>query len=265
MDINQWDDIWKEIQNDTVERYTKDHILEHWKKGIPENASLRRGWPSKSHTPHIKHLGYRKNSKAGKETKGEKGLEIKLLGERGKIKIHYIEKANESLRLQVCFHNMGLGTSRGPSQKIIDCFGVVNVGNKNYATAIEVKIDNEGPWYAVIENLIQVQMLKSNHENLQKYFGNSPLSFGTLSDAWGIVLAPKNYFISKNKEKSFKRAIDLIEHICDEVKLTLVACDEEPTGVETAFAETNVHKDAYWRLSYFGGSWPSKTETLKLS
>ena len=61
--------------------------------------------------------------------------------------------------------------------------------------------------------------------------------FGTLSDAWGIVLAPKNYFISKNKEKSFKRALDLIEHIRDEVKLTLVACDEEPARAQGAVAE----------------------------
>jgi hypothetical protein len=264
MDMNEWDDTWKKIQKDIGELYTNGQILEHWKSGIPENASLRGGWPSKAHTPHIKHLGYRKNSKAGHERAGEKELEAKLLGERGKVKIHYVEKDNEPLRLQVCFHNMGLGTSRA-SQKIIDCFGVINVGNKNYPAAIEVKKDNEGPWHAVIENLIQVQMLRENRENLQKYFGDPPLSFGTLSDAWGVVLGPKNYFISKTKEKSFKRASDLIEHIRDEVKLTLVACDEEPAGVEKAFAESNALKDTYWRLSHVGGYWPSRTETLKLS
>jgi hypothetical protein len=265
MDINEWDRIWKEIQIDTEGRlYTSANILDHWKK-IPDKAYLRKGWPSMDDKPHIRHLGYRKTSKPGKESVGEKGIERRLLGDRGKVKIHYLENGDESLRLQVSFHNMGLGTARGPSQKIIDCFGVIDIGNKHFATAIEVKVDNERPWYAVIENLIQVQMLKANLENLQQYFGNPPLSFGTLSDALGIVIAPEPYFKSTRIQNSFKRALDLIEDLHDQVKITLVACDGEPAGGETASAESRLAKDAYWRLSYFGGFWPSKTETLNPS
>jgi hypothetical protein len=262
MDIKEWDQKWKDIQKDTNGRHTSREILDHWKAEIPQNACLREGWPDKNGKPRIELLGYRKISKQGHETAGEKRLELKLLGESGKIKIHYIEKGNESLRLQVCFHNMGLGTARNCSQKIIDCFGVITVGAENFPTAIEVKTNNEGPWYAVIENLVQVQMLQQNLANLQKYFGAPPLSFGILSHAWGVVLAPKNYFISKEKEESFSRARKLIEQVGDEIKLTLVQCDDELVGAKAVAKSPN---NAYWRLSYVGGYWPSKTETLKLS
>ena len=265
MDINQWDSIWKEIQNDTEGRYTNKQVLEHLQKGVPDDASLRGGWPSKSQKPNIKHLGQRKNSKVGHELAGEKGLELQLLGDRGKIKIHYIENGKESLRLQVCFHNMGLGTARGPSQKIIDCFGVIDVGHKTYATAIEVKVDNENPWYAVIENLIQVQMLNSNLANLQKYFGDPPISLGTFEEAWGIVLAPDRYFSAENKGKALQRTRNLIEYLRDKVRLTLVACDEKPVKFEPDLAEVSVPRDAYWQLRYFEGYWPPKTETLNFS
>jgi hypothetical protein len=263
MDIKEWDQKWKDIQKDRDGRHTTREILDHWKAEIPENACLRAGWPGMKGKPSIEHLGYRKKSKAGHETAGEKGLERKLLGESGKIKIHYVEKGEESLRLQVFFHNMGLGTGRS-SQKIIDCFGVITVGDKNFPTAIEVKTNNEGPWYAVIENLVQVQMLQQNLENLQKYFGESPLSFGRLSQAWGVVLAPEVYFTSKRNEESFTRARELLEQVGDEIKLTLVQCDDELVGAK-AVSESLSQKETDWRLSYVGGFWPSETDALKLS
>jgi|ERR1035438_1235149 hypothetical protein len=257
MDIMEWDQKWKDIQKDKNGKHTAQEILDHWKAEIPQNACLRKGWPHKKSRPCIEHLGYRKVSKEGHEAAGEKRLEHKLLGESGKIKIHYIENGRESLRMQVCFHNMGLGTARNCSQKIIDCFGVIVVGGKNFPTAIEVKTSNKAPWYAVIENLVQVQMLSQNLANLQRHFGEPPLSFGRLSRAWGVVLAPKAYFTSRQKEESFSRAQKLIEEFGDDIRITLVQCGDEPIGED-------LRKNAYWRLSYVGGFWPPKTETSQL-
>ncbi len=228
MDNKEWDQIWKAIQIDTKGVYTSAYILDHWKAEIPDKAGLRKGWPSIGGEPRIGNLGYRKNSKAGAESAGEKRIEHWLLADKGKVKIHYLENGDESLRLQVSFHNMGLGTARGPSQKIIDCFGVIDIGNKHFATAIEVKVDNEGPWYAVIENLIQVQMLKANLENLQQYFGDPPLSFGTLSDAVGIVIATQRYFKSPGTQNSLKSALDLIGTFTTKLSLLWLRVTENP-------------------------------------
>lgn len=107
-------------------------------------------------------------------------------------------------------HNVGLATKKSGNW-ITDCLALFRVGKCNHPLAIEVKINANNPWYAVVENLQQVRMLRGNVKNIQADFA-SVRDILDFKGAWGMVLTDDPRYFEKNETAA---ALPLIQRMVE--------------------------------------------------
>jgi hypothetical protein len=231
---HEWVDGFKVLKEFTppAERAIKQ-VLAYYSQAIGESAQAQReGW---SHA-----LGYRKNSKDGLD-RGEQEIE-RLLFKRSQIEI--VREKRKPLSLIVTDHNFPL-VRRSKGQVLCDGLGFIGHGNRYHPVTIEVKTTNANPWFAVVENLIQVRLARFNLNNIEQHTIKRSLANKNLQSArgtWGLVLAPSKYFNQKGTH--LKAALKLIQElkIGTQARIILAATDDLKKG----------------RLKWIDGSyWPS--------
>src|SRR5439155_843030 len=80
--------------------------------------------------------------------------------------------------------------------------------------------------FAVVENLQQVKMLRSNVSNVKEYFNDRDIpALRDLKGAWGMVLAPTDYF--QRKVDLWRKSLSLIDYLArtTDARIMLVSSD----------------------------------------
>jgi hypothetical protein len=208
-------------------------VLAYYLQAIGESAQARReGWS------HV--LGYRKNPKDGLD-RGEQRIE-RLLFERSPIEI--VGEKCKSLSLFVTDQNFPL-TRQSRGQVLCDALGFINHRGICHPIAIEIKITDADPWFAVVENLIQIRLARFNLNNIEQHAIKRSLATKNLQKArgaWGLVLAASKYF---NRDSTLLKAtLKLIQEL------------KKRTRARIILATTDDLKEG--RIKWIKGSyWPS--------
>lgn len=150
-------------------------ILDIWKKPAPP------GWKKEGLNLT---QGFRSNSV---KYRGEQELERLLLGAQGGFNIHCIKWAKELWPFVAMHHRLYIANQK-KGQVIADAFGLILLGSEVHPVAVEVKVKANDCWSAMVQNLLQIRMLRHCHKVLKREFAID------LKGVWGIVLAPKTYF-----------------------------------------------------------------------
>jgi len=205
-------------------------VIAYYSQPIAESDQAQReGWF------HV--LGYRKKS----NDRGEQKIERPLL-ERSPIEI--VREKGRPLSLEVTDQNFPLAR-QSKGQVLCDALGFIKHGGIYHPVVIEVKITDANPWFAVVENLIQIRLARFNLNNIEQHVIKCSLKDKNLQKArgsWGLVLAPSKYF---SKEPIYlEAALKLIQELKSrtQARIILAATDELKEG----------------RLKWIKGSyWPS--------
>lgn len=98
--------------------------------------------------------------------RGEQQIENRLLNDPKKA-IQIVDcPTGRSFSLFCTDHNFPLA-SVSNGQVLCDVFGYVKHRNVFHPVAIEVKVRSGDPWFAVVENLIQVRLARANVRNIE--------------------------------------------------------------------------------------------------
>ena len=198
--LEEWATLWRSAREDSHHDCAK--VLNIWKinpaKYCGDTNYLRKIV-----------LGYRKNSP---NYAGEKKYEKALLD--GEFP-HLINVQNgKFLRLHINHHAVALANKKS-GQTITDCMGVLYQSNgKRHPIAIEIKENANNPWYAVVEVLQQIRLMRAGVKGLKQYF-KSRVKIDDVKGAWGMVLAPDDYYAKDtgNAEGSYAAACELCEYM----------------------------------------------------
>ena len=208
-------------------------VLAYYSQSIKESGQAQReGW---SHA-----LGYRKQTKSGLD-RGEPKIE-RLLLERSPIEV--VRESGGPLSVEVTEQNFPLARQK-KGQVLCDVLGFIKHGGIHHPIVIEVKITDANPWFAVVENLIQIRLARFNLNNIEQHVIKCSLKDKNLQKArgaWGLVLAPSEYFYR--------------ERIYLEAALNLIQDLKSKTQARIILASTDDLKEG--RLKWIEGSyWPS--------
>jgi hypothetical protein len=231
---HQWADEFKSLRNFTPPAGAAiEQVLAYYSRAIAKRDQAQRvGW---SHA-----LGYRKKSKNGSD-RGEQKIE-RLLFTRSPIAI--VREKATSLSLKVTDHNFPLA-KQSKGQVLCDAFGFIENGRRYHPVAIEVKTTNANPWFAVVENLIQIRLARFNLNNIEQHAIQHSLAnekFTNVRGAWGLVLAPSKYF--NLNQQNLGATLNLIQELIRRTQARII------------LAETDDLKEG--RLKWIEGSyWPS--------
>lgn len=210
--FKRWSDAFKSHKpfdptrdiNDVIRFYRRP--IEDWR------ATQRQNWQS---TP-----GYRKNPKDNRD-KGEQIIEKCLLRNPGEP-IQIINETNgKSLSLFCTEHNFPLARVMS-GQVLCDVFGYLKSRDGYRPVAIEVKEKDGNPWFAVVENLIQVRLARSNVGNVEEWMRKRLQKNVRIRGTCGLVVAPPKYFTGHKRE--LKAATMLIERLRTETKARIMVC-----------------------------------------
>jgi hypothetical protein len=196
-------------------------VLAYYSQAIAESDQAQReGW---SHA-----LGYRKKSKDGLD-RGEQEIE-RLLFERSPIEI--VREKGRTLSLEVTDQNFPLAR-RSKGQVLCDALGFIEHGGIYHPVAIEVKTTNANPWFAVVENVIQIRLTRFNLNNIEQHAIKHSLANKNLQKArgaWGLVLAPSKYF--DQNRPHLEAALKLIQELKSktEARIILASTDDLKEG-----------------------------------
>ncbi len=230
----KWASDFKSLKHFTQPAETAiKQVLAYYSKAIAaSDQAQREGW---SHA-----LDYRKKSKDGLD-RGEQKIE-RLLFMRSPIEI--IREKGRLLSLEVTDHNFPL-TRQSKGQVLCDALGFIKYGGVYHPVTIEVKATNANPWFAVVENLIQIRLTRFNLNNIEQYAIKRSLANKNLQKArgtWGLVLAPSKYF--NQNPTHLEAALKLIQEL------------KSKTQARIILASTDHLKDR--RLQWIENSyWPS--------
>jgi hypothetical protein len=200
-----------------------NQVLTYYSQAISVGESdqaLRNGW---SHP-----LGYRKKSEDGLD-RGEQKIE-RLLFARSLIQI--VREKCKPLSLEVTDQNFPLaGQSKG--QVLCDALGFIQHRSGYHPVVIEVKATNANPWFAVVENLIQIRLTRFNLNNIEQHVVKYSLRNKNLQrarGAWGLVVAPSKYF--NQNRPHFEAALNLIQELKSktEARIILASTDQLKEG-----------------------------------
>ncbi len=225
MEFCEWSDKWKRLRGECD---NINGVLGMWRAAVPREC-LRRNWELPS--------GYRNNHKNGRG-RGEQIVEGLFLGEKGgPLKCHslFSQLQPKHLIIEAVGHKMPLAT-RSKGQVIADCLGIVSWKGVRHPLAIEVKTNANDCWYAVVENLLQVKMLRANVCNVKKLFESRDRK--NVKGAWGMVLAPEKYFCKSNKLEEAKTLLKALSDASN-ARIMLVSAAELDK-------QMLVHIDGYW-------------------
>jgi hypothetical protein len=208
----KWVDGFKDLKEFTPPAATAiKRVLAYYSQAIGQHAQAQRvGWS------HV--LGYRKNPKDGLD-RGEQKIE-RLLFERSPIEI--VCEKGRSVSLIVTDQNFPLARqSRG--QILCDALGFVDHGGRHHPVVIEVKTTDADPWFAVVENLIQIRLARFNYNTIERHAikrslaGNNPQS---ARGTWGLVLAPQKYFDRNSARR--EAALKLIQELKNRTRARII-------------------------------------------
>jgi hypothetical protein len=230
----EWVDDFKILKNFTPPTETAiKRVLAYYSRAIAESdQAQRKGW---SHA-----LGYRKQSKDGLD-RGEQKIE-RLLFKRSQLEI--VREKGRPLSLKVTDQNFPLA-KQSKGQVLCDALGFIDHGSRYHPVVIEVKTTNANPWFAVVENLIQIRLARFNLDNIERHAIKHSLADNNLHEArgaWGLVLAPSKYFCQN--QPHLEAALKLIQELKwkTRARIILAATDDLKEG----------------RLKWIEGSyWPS--------
>jgi len=128
---------------------------------------------------------------------------------------------------------------------LCDALGFISHGGICHPVAIEVKTTDADPWFAVVENLIQLRLARFNLNNIEQHAIKRSLATKNVQKArgaWGLVLAPSKYF---DRDSTLLKAALLLIH---ELK--------KRTRARIILATTDDLKEG--RIKWIEGSyWPS--------
>lgn len=188
--FSEWSAAWKKLRVFSSENLI-DGVLSMWKVPPPIKG-LRVTWEMLE--------GFRKKTSEA----GEKKVERLLLGDQEKKSI-IVRKGRESIELVTIYQNFATAqVKRG--QVIADCFGLIRVKQVEHPIAIEVKVGANDPWYAAVENLQQIKLMRSNVKNIGNSFAEKGAS---AKGAWGMIVAPKDYY----KKATYRQSCMLLDRI----------------------------------------------------
>ena len=194
--FEEWSRQWKAARkSEHIEHYKE--ILDLW---APQNI------PRKWHRDDwAGDLGFRKKTKEDTH-RGEQKIEKFLLGDEGTYKTLDIHDSQDRTvgKLHSLYHNAALINQRS-GQVIADVFGVICLGNKRHPAMIEVKVTDQHPWYALVENLFQVRLARACEPRIRAIVEKKwKIRIG--QGAWGIVLAPREYFENRKHQEQNRPA-----------------------------------------------------------
>lgn len=108
----------------------------------------------------------------------------------------------------------GIGNRR-KDNLIADLFGLDETGSP---VAGEVKISHANPWYAVVECAAQVALLRADRKNLMEWLREQLKDSSVRGrGAWGIVVAPENYW----EKEEVESAKHLVEELRKKTKIRI--------------------------------------------
>ena len=192
-----WDDARKEVGNINLVQQL-----------IQEERVCTRGMRNK---PYIFTL---KGTQRRLSLRGEGKIESKLLSNSKNKKECFVIKDGKKIKSVEFLDNaVGLGARR-KGNVIADLFGLDNVDSP---VSGEVKISDRNPWYAVVETIEQVVLLRSDRKFLLKNIRNKRGGNIKATGAWGLVIAPEKYW----KKKEFAEAKILIEYLRKKTKIRI--------------------------------------------
>ena len=155
---------------------------------------------------------------AGKQrrrnTRGEGKIEEQLLSAHDSTKKSILLKNGKVIkRIHFISNAVGLG-SRKKGNVITDLFGIDEIGSP---IAGEVKVNHQNPWYAVVECVEQVALMRADRKNLLECLYNKiPREIRGVG-AWGLVIAPYKYW----QKPEFASANKLIERLRRKTKIRI--------------------------------------------
>jgi len=234
MQFEDWSKRWEEARCDVG---NFELVLRRWRETPPKECK-RLAEGRTCAFPNT--VGYRKDPKDSRD-KGEQKIERLFLGKEGELKNHFLKASPQDkiFKVVAVCHNVALATQK-PGQRITDCLGVIQVGSKSHPLAVEVKVEADNCWFAVVENLQQIRMLKPNADNVRAYLAKHT-PFMNCVGAWGMVLAPKAYY-------------DDLTHHLQESEMLLDYLVKKKVEARIILAEATELEIA--RIRYRAGYWP---------
>lgn len=187
-DFESWSKGWKDL------RKSRDPgaVLGYWQDWKPKEWQ-RTDWSGK--------IGeYRHDEESDI---GEKEIES-LLFKRKDIAISTADGISRSTVTPV-YHQLPLANQR-MGQVISDALGILEYPKgKKRPVMVEVKVDANNCWFALIECLQQVQMGRA-YPPLRKFVEGGAIEKGV----WGMVLAPSSYFAASRKKGIMEPCAELL-------------------------------------------------------
>lgn len=218
----QWSEAFKLLKRfkSPVDQAVED-VLTFYRRPVDSwHIAKRAKW---KHSP-----GFRKNVPPGKE-RGEQIIERYLL--RNVTEPLQITGGpnNRSVDFYCTDHNFPLAAFN-KGQVLCDVFGYLRSRSGAYRPiAVEVKDTNGNPWFAVVENLIQVRLARANVNNVERWMrsraGESARVRGTL----GMIVAPAKYYSRhpQHTEAATKLIQGLAANRGTEARITMCVLDME--------------------------------------
>ncbi|MFH1021771.1 MAG: hypothetical protein V1809_00105 [Planctomycetota bacterium] len=197
-----WSNAWISLMKSPGEY---KEVIEQWQEPI-QPCWKRKFWKVE--------LGYRKNSE---KDRGEQKHERALLGRKGCIGFKTIALRGGQYPFLGIYSDMRLASDfrerKARGQFIADAFGITYIGGRWHPLAVEVKDTNQNVWYAIVENLRQIRMLRANETNMNAFL--SEIGLDKANGAWGMVLAPRKYYerCKRDGNKSWECSIKLLSEL----------------------------------------------------
>lgn len=226
-----WSHRWKSLR-----KYTGNNIngvLNMWNEP-PPSGCLRETWNAP--------VGYRKNDKG--KVKGEQQIEKLFLPQKDDKtgKTFDLKRGSECLKVTGFAHNFPMSKFRS-GQVIADCTAFIDCEGGRHPLSVEVKVQANNPWFAVVENLQQVKMLRSNPKAVVKCFGAQ--SWAVERGAYGMVLAPSIFYTHPKRRKMLaltNQLLDALQSKGAKARIILASSDNLAAGT----------------INYIDGYWPSR-------
>lgn len=231
MDAAEFAEKWRDA------RENMDYnVVRLWKKSInPMYLRKMEKWSSLE-------IKYRRGKHSKKKVHIKRGEQIieSLLFKKQFVKLR---RNNKSIKISVDFNALPLIAGR-KGQTIPDCLGILydKHRGRNHPLSIEVKKLVNNPWYAVVECLQQVVLLRANVRAVEKLILNK-LGYTGVRGAWGLVLAEKDFYKKKEYEGACKLCDDLMKDKKTQARILMASYDSKELAEEGT-------------IEYVYGYWP---------
>jgi hypothetical protein len=232
--FREWTALWRKA----VRRDSNEEEVIRACKQQPPTACLRKLNPRYDLV-----TGFKRNRR--REARGEQEIELALLGDKRTRDFREVVLQNHNQRFRVtAFYNHLPLTVYRPGQAYPDAVGMITLKNGEVHTlAIEVKVSDNDCWYATVENLKQIKLLRANLPYQKRLLQNvNVLPTATrIYGTWGLILAPESFYSGSEKRKrAFERTESLINTLTETTELRVIL------GVWDNKKQSITYKSGYW-------------------